>query len=104
MIEEEGGNKAEDGSEDEEGHHPQRAVSNRRGQPVREANHKIDINRSTERRIHNKRDHMPAKSANTEPTPHGICGSTKKDTERQKNSYAISAKRHSNGEERQGST
>ena len=37
-----------------------------------EANHKIDVNRSTERRSCDKRDHMPAKSANTEPAPHGI--------------------------------
>ena len=33
MIEEEGGNKADADSEDEDGHHPQRAVSNRNGQP-----------------------------------------------------------------------
>ena len=32
-IEEEGGNKADGDSEDEEGHHPQRAGSNRSGQP-----------------------------------------------------------------------
>ena len=35
MIDEEGGNKADAGSKGEEGHHPPRAVTSRRGRPVR---------------------------------------------------------------------
>ena len=74
MIDEEGGNKADAGSKGEEGHHPPRAVTSRCGL--------IDVNRSTERRVRDKRNHMPAQSENTEPAPHGTCGSIKKDTER----------------------